>query len=93
MRRWSSRLRRWRLSCSLGEAAPPPSSPPTHAPDVIPGFCARCPPCSASGQVQAGEPVLLVYPPSLDFLVAFLACLRAGLIAVPVYPPGKLSRC
>lgn len=37
--------------------------------------------------------MLLVYPPSLDFLVAFLACLRAGLIAVPVYPPGKLAKC
>lgn len=31
--------------------------------------------------------MLLVYPPSLDFIVAFVACLRAGVIAVPVYPP------
>ena len=31
--------------------------------------------------------VLLVYPPSLDFIVAYLACLRAGVVAVPVFPP------
>lgn len=34
-----------------------------------------------------GDRVLLVYPPSLHFVVAFVACLRAGLVAVPVYPP------
>jgi acyl-CoA synthetase (AMP-forming)/AMP-acid ligase II len=28
-----------------------------------------------------------VYLPSLDFIVAFLACFRAGLVPVPVYPP------
>uniref|UniRef100_A0A7S1C448 Carrier domain-containing protein n=1 Tax=Bicosoecida sp. CB-2014 TaxID=1486930 RepID=A0A7S1C448_9STRA len=37
--------------------------------------------------VGQGDRVLLVYPPSLDFIVAFLACLRAGVVAVPVYPP------
>ena len=31
--------------------------------------------------------VLLVYPPSLDFIIAFLGCLKAGLIAVPTFPP------
>lgn len=31
--------------------------------------------------------VLLVYPPGLDFIIAFLACLTAGVVAVPVYPP------
>ena len=34
-----------------------------------------------------GDRVLLVYPPSLDFVVSFYACLKAGLIAVPVFPP------
>ncbi|CAN0479629.1 unnamed protein product, partial [Laminaria digitata] len=34
-----------------------------------------------------GDRVLLVFPPSLHFVVAFVACLRAGLVAVPVYPP------
>jgi acyl-CoA synthetase (AMP-forming)/AMP-acid ligase II len=32
--------------------------------------------------------VLLVYPPGLDFVSAFLGCLLAGAIAVPVYPPN-----
>ncbi|KAL9188579.1 hypothetical protein ACHAXT_006957 [Thalassiosira profunda] len=35
-----------------------------------------------------GDRVLLVYPPcSPHFILGFLACLRAGLVAVPVYPP------
>lgn len=35
-----------------------------------------------------GDRVLLVYPPcSPYFLLTFLACIRAGLVAVPVYPP------
>ena len=31
--------------------------------------------------------VVLVYPPSLDFMMAFVACLKAQVIAVPVFPP------
>jgi acyl transferase domain-containing protein/acyl-CoA synthetase (AMP-forming)/AMP-acid ligase II/acyl carrier protein len=34
--------------------------------------------------VRPGTRALLVYPASVDFLVAFLACLRAGVIAIPV---------
>lgn len=34
-----------------------------------------------------GSTCLLVYPPCLDFTVAYLACLRAGVIAVPCFPP------
>ncbi len=37
--------------------------------------------------INKGELVLLVYPPGLDFIVAFVACLRAGVVAVPCYPP------
>ena len=40
-------------------------------------------------EIKAGQTVLLVYPPCLDFIIAFLACLRAGIIPVPVFPPGK----
>jgi acyl-CoA synthetase (AMP-forming)/AMP-acid ligase II len=44
--------------------------------------------------VTQGDRVLLVYPPSLDFIVAFLGCLKAGVIAVPTFPPdpSKLSK-
>lgn len=31
---------------------------------------------------------MLVYPPSIDFIVVFLSCLRAGIVPVPVYPPS-----
>ncbi len=37
----------------------------------------------------AGEPVLLVYPPGLDFITAFFGCLYAGCVAVPTYPPHR----
>lgn len=36
---------------------------------------------------QQGDRVLLMYPPSLDYIVAFLGCLLANVIAVPLYPP------
>lgn len=35
-----------------------------------------------------GDRVLLVFEPSLQYLTAFIACVRVGLIAVPVFPPG-----
>src|SRR5687768_13112932 len=34
-----------------------------------------------------GERVLLLCPPGLDFIAAFLGCLYAGAVAVPSYPP------
>ncbi|GFN33270.1 fatty acyl-AMP ligase [Paenibacillus xylaniclasticus] len=34
-----------------------------------------------------GEPVLLLYPPGIEFLVGFMGCAYADMIAVPVYPP------
>jgi acyl-CoA synthetase (AMP-forming)/AMP-acid ligase II/acyl carrier protein len=37
--------------------------------------------------LRRGDRVVLVFLPCLEFFVAFIACLRAGLIAVPVYPP------
>ncbi len=36
-----------------------------------------------------GERALLLFHPGLDFVVAFLGCLHAGVIAVPVYPPHR----
>ncbi|MET9633262.1 fatty acyl-AMP ligase [Lentzea sp. NPDC006480] len=41
--------------------------------------------------LQPGDRVLLVYPPSLDFVEAFLGCLAAGVIPVPVYPPNPFK--
>jgi len=38
-------------------------------------------------RARPGERVLLLYPSSLEYPVAFLACLYAGLVAVPAYPP------
>ncbi|HLP88087.1 MAG TPA: condensation domain-containing protein [Nostocaceae cyanobacterium] len=44
-----------------------------------------------ASQLQAlqltGERALLLYPPGLDYLVAFFGCLYAGVVAVPAYPP------
>ena len=39
-----------------------------------------------------GDRALLVFEPCLSFIIAFLACLRAGVIAVPVIPPGRRAR-
>src|SRR3954453_22712685 len=35
------------------------------------------------------EPVLLLYPPGLDYVTAFFGCLYAGAVAVPAYPPHR----
>ncbi|MBG1243505.1 non-ribosomal peptide synthetase [Nostoc sp. NZL] len=44
-----------------------------------------------AAQLQAlglsGERALLLYPPGLDYLVAFFGCLYAGVVAIPAYPP------
>ena len=42
--------------------------------------------------ISSPSSVVLVFPPSLDFMLAFLACLRAELIAVPVFPPNPLRK-
>ncbi|MFS0518990.1 AMP-binding protein [Nostoc sp. UIC 10607] len=39
-----------------------------------------------------GERALLLYPPGLEFIVAFFGCLYAGVTAVPVYPPRRNQR-
>jgi myxalamid-type polyketide synthase MxaB len=45
--------------------------------------------------MSPGDRALLLYPSGEEFIIAFFACLYAGVIAVPVYPPRrnqKLSR-
>jgi acyl-CoA synthetase (AMP-forming)/AMP-acid ligase II len=34
-----------------------------------------------------GERAFLLYPPGLDYIVAFFGCLYAGVVAIPAYPP------
>ncbi len=38
---------------------------------------------------EPGDRALLLYPPDLDFVVAFFACLYSGVVAVPTFPPGS----
>ncbi len=52
---------------------------------------------AAAGLVERGlrgERALLLYPPGLEFIEGFFACLYAGLIAIPVYAPdpARLKR-
>jgi thioester reductase-like protein len=39
-------------------------------------------------EFSPGDRVLLAYPPGLEIICAFFACVRLGLIPVPVYPPS-----
>ena len=36
-----------------------------------------------------GGRALLLFPPGLEFITAFLGCLYSGTVAVPAYPPRK----
>src|SRR5271154_3827677 len=38
------------------------------------------------------ERALLLYPPGLEFIAAFLGCAYAGVVAVPSYPHRTISR-
>jgi len=40
-------------------------------------------------QAAPGERVLLLYPPGVDFVCAFFACLAAGVVAVPAAPAHR----
>ena len=42
----------------------------------------------AIGVLKPGDKVLLVYPPGLEMICAFFACVKLGAIPVPVYPPS-----
>ncbi len=41
---------------------------------------------------EKGDRVLLLYPTGIEYIIAFFACLSAGMIAVPVYPPAGSRR-
>lgn len=38
--------------------------------------------------LRKGDVALLIYPPSMQFVEAFAACLACGIVAAPVYPPN-----
>ncbi|MCP2288110.1 AMP-binding enzyme [Nocardia amikacinitolerans] len=44
-----------------------------------------------SREVAPGDRALIVAPDSADFVLAFLACQFAGVVAVPVYPPFPVT--
>jgi acyl-CoA synthetase (AMP-forming)/AMP-acid ligase II len=48
---------------------------------------ARCIAAELQARGASGERVLLVYHSSLEYVAAFIGCLYAGAIAVPIYPP------
>ncbi|QKW05279.1 SDR family NAD(P)-dependent oxidoreductase [Streptomyces sp. NA04227] len=41
-------------------------------------------------RVSEGDRALILCPPGIEYLTSFLACLYAGVVAVPVYPPDPL---
>lgn len=40
-------------------------------------------------QTEPGDRALLIFPSSLEFVVAYFACLMAGVVAVPMMPPRR----
>ena len=43
-------------------------------------------------EVPVGERAILLYPPGLDYIVAFMACSFSGVIAVPAYIPTDFNK-
>ena len=37
--------------------------------------------------LKVGDRAILLFPPGLDFIAAFLGCLYAKIVAIPAYPP------
>jgi acyl-CoA synthetase (AMP-forming)/AMP-acid ligase II len=46
------------------------------------------------GGLKKGDRAMLVFFPGLEFMISLLACFKAGIVAVPVFPPDprKLSK-
>ncbi|RXJ67433.1 hypothetical protein CS022_24375, partial [Veronia nyctiphanis] len=42
-----------------------------------------------SKKIKKGETAILIYPAGIEFVLSFLACIKAGIIAVPINPPRK----
>jgi amino acid adenylation domain-containing protein len=41
------------------------------------------------GATKRGDRVLLIFPPSIEYIAAFFGCVYAGVIAVPALPPSN----
>ncbi|QRO01038.1 non-ribosomal peptide synthase/polyketide synthase [Archangium violaceum] len=41
-------------------------------------------------RARAGDRVMLLYPPGLEYVAGFFGCLYAGMVAVPAYPPDPV---
>jgi acyl-CoA synthetase (AMP-forming)/AMP-acid ligase II len=52
-----------------------------EATDAVAGFLVQD--CG----LRPGDRAVLAYTPSMDFVIAFVACIRAGVVPVPVVPP------
>jgi acyl-CoA synthetase (AMP-forming)/AMP-acid ligase II len=55
----------------------------THALAIANEFAAR--------GARPGDRAVLIFPPGLDFITAFFGCLAAGVIAVPLSPPRRVT--
>lgn len=45
--------------------------------------------CRLAAETSPGDRALLIFPSSLEFVVAYFACLMAGVVAVPMMPPRR----
>ncbi|MDY7092876.1 MAG: amino acid adenylation domain-containing protein [Acidobacteriota bacterium] len=52
-------------------------------------LCCRTLAAQLQQRLEPGRRALLLYSPGLPFIVAYLACLYAGVVAVPAYPPQR----
>lgn len=83
LRGWAERDPGFRALCWLDDRAEP-AEELTYAQLEA---RARAIAVEISSRTRAGDRVLLLYPPGLEFISAFFGCLFAGRIAVPAYPP------
>jgi acyl-CoA synthetase (AMP-forming)/AMP-acid ligase II/aryl carrier-like protein len=65
-----------------GESGHLTAGPLLETAGAIAGFLRR------ECRIEPGERAILAYPPGLDFINAFIGCLEAGVVPVPVYPPS-----
>jgi acyl-CoA synthetase (AMP-forming)/AMP-acid ligase II len=70
--------------------------PEREGPRVTLTYCelemrARATSAGLSRQTIPGDRAILLFPPGLDFIVAFFGCLAAGVIAVPLMVPRRTA--